>query len=445
MSRLAVIVITLTVLPWSGESFVSTIASFSGATAEIDSNLSQPHKISKRRARPYTRQQLQQQQQHPEQDSFSSSIVSSVISYRRSSSLLNAALITDPSSNGADKKGPGWHRRILGKISGRKRSKSSSSLPSSSIEQAEAQDGMVDTFVVYKEEESHKDFVVRNFDYLMPDSVLPVVQVDQESLSPLPKEFSPKQQGLTKAQSLSMPPVIDSEYFDVAITPAISKKAGKGVVATSKTRAQTKRGLVCRMLQNILVERLGQRWSIETPENLKVDVRESPDNYNNVLRLLFRGLFRAEATLSSDRIAFPTIRFSSIKLQMKEVTLNLMGFFVDKSNEDIQIVDNVHHGPHQRQSQNEQGLNSPKRSTDTASMKPTSKPRYPKQFDLHIEDLTMSRHDLLLSPCIKNGLRQLLINVLKDRGIRSNSIEITSIDILVGRQYRGVVERANEI
>jgi len=284
---------------------------------------------------------------------------------------------------------------------------------------------MVDTFVVYENDSQQQegDFVVRNFDLLVPDTVLPVVQVGQTKPSNLPKTISPEQIQ-TKTQSHSQPPVgIDSEYFDVAITPAISDTQGAVPEAsdTSDARANNKRGLVCRMLQNILMERLGERWPIETPENLTIDVRESPDNYNNMLRLLFRGLFRADATLSSERIVFPTIRFSSVKMQMEKVTLNLMGFFVDKSNEDIHLN---YHGPQPRQAQGT-ALQQP-----CVSTKASSKPRYPKQFDLHIEDLTMSRHDLLFSSSIKNGLRQLLINVLKDRGIRSNSIEITSIDIL---------------
>ncbi len=423
MSRLAVLAFTLTALPWSGESFVSTIASIPtcGTTRETNSNL-QPTR--KRRARHYTRLQLQHQQEKPEHDSytsFSSPVVSSVTSYKRSSSLLHAALINDPSSSGGDKKGPGWHRRIFGKISRRRGSKSSSSLPSSTIEQEEAQDGLVDTFLGVYEQDS--DFVVRNFDLFVPDTVLPVVQIDLEKSSNAPRVFSPEQLD-TKVLKQPNPPVIDSEYFDVAITPAIPKtKITKEQAASAVRATHAKRGMVCRMLENVLMERIGERWPIDTPQNLKVDVRESPDSYNNVLRLLFRGLFRADATLSSDRIVFPTIRFTSIKLQMEKVTLNLMGFFQDKSKDGIHLNADVHHGPYPRQG-------GPSKQS-AYNVKTTGKPRYPKQFDVHIEDLTMSRHDLLFSTSVKNGLRQLLINVLKDRGIRSNSIEITSIDILV--------------
>lgn len=430
MSRLAVLTFTLTAaLPWSGESFISTIDSSPRTSCTIrqtESSLQQIHKPSKRRTRHDTRRKIRYQQEeqpgYASHRTFSSPTISSIISYKRSSSLLHAALISDPSPNGGDKKGPGWHRRILGKISRRRGSKSSSSLPSSSIEQEEAQDGLVDTFLVYEHKDQDSgDFVVRNFDLMVPDSVLPVVQIDQETLSPEQIE----------TQKQSNPPVIDSEYFDVAITPAKSKTtettkdATPATSAASLTQSQTKRGLVCRMLGNILLERLGERWPIETPENLEVDVRESTDSYNNVLRLLFRGLFRADATISSDRIVFPTIRFSSIKLQMEKVTLNLLGFFQDKSNEDIRL--NVRHGPYPRHLQNHRQGDPSKLPVHSVS---TGKPRYPEQFDVHIEDLTMSRDDLLFSKSIKNGLRQLLINVLKDRGIRSDSIEIASIDIL---------------
>ena len=292
---------------------------------------------------------------------------------------------------------------------------------------------MVDTFVAYETGNEDNDFVIQNFDSMVPKTVLSVVDLTHHNPPTSPKVLSPEQRG-TKAHSLSVQPVIDSEYFDVAITPAISnteiaEDTSPDSPITSDIRDQQKRGMVCRMLQNVLLERFGERWPIETPENFSVDVRESPDNYNNVLRLLFRGLFRADATLSADRIAFPAIRFSGIKIQMEKVTLNLMGFFVDKSKEDSQLDVDVQHGPYPKQLHHHQH-----RPLYTVSTKPSSKPRYPKQFDLHIEELKMSREDLMLSPCVKNGLRQLLINILRDRGIRSNSIEITSIDILVSTQ-----------
>jgi len=457
MSRLAVLALTLTILPWYGESFVSTIAS--SDTTKTESSLAQSHgtrnyerqSIRRSRVRPHLERQLQQDHQpanDPNPSSLSSPIVTSIVSYRRSSLLLNAALLPDTSSStqveqgrrrgrsiDVDKKGSGWHRRILGKISRRRQSrgrKTSSSLPSTPIEHQEAQPG---TTVMYEKvcKDDDDAFVVRNFDLVDPDTVLSVVQVERKQISsgPLSPPLEVKQ---------SKPPVIDSAYFDVAITKATPDARAMTETSLAQEHASTitnqtsKRGLICRFLENFLMERIGQEWPTETPENLKINVRSSSDKYNNIGRLLFKAHYRAEATLSSDRIVFPMIRFSSIRLKMEKVTLNLIEFCKDKSNEDCDnhsMDDNVHKNHNGTQLQQHQG-NHPKRSinTDRVSTKAIGKGRYSKQFDIHIEDLTMSRHDLLFSSCVKNGLRQLLINVLKDRGIRSDSILITSIDIL---------------
>eukprot|EP00534_Pseudo-nitzschia_fraudulenta_P004467 CAMPEP_0201133962 /NCGR_PEP_ID=MMETSP0850-20130426/50259_1 /ASSEMBLY_ACC=CAM_ASM_000622 /TAXON_ID=183588 /ORGANISM="Pseudo-nitzschia fraudulenta, Strain WWA7" /LENGTH=452 /DNA_ID=CAMNT_0047404731 /DNA_START=131 /DNA_END=1489 /DNA_ORIENTATION=- len=321
-------------------------------------------------------------------------------------------------------------------------SKSSSSLPSSPIQHEEQTIGAVESYAVYNQgHHGSDDFLKRNFDLLDPDTVLPVVQVDQKHLSPSSRSSSIKVN--RKESRPSKVPTIDSEYFDVSITPAASDKGTSNSSesdATSTSNTNTKKGLICRLLENILTEKIGQRWTTETPDGLKVDVRSSPDNYNKIGRLLFKGLFRADATLSSDRIVFPMIRFSSVRIEMEQVTLNLMGFFLSKnnngddgnSNNDGNQGNQKHKNQWQKNRQENQHKTRRRGNTasDSVSAKTTGKVRYPKQFDLHIEDLTMSRHDLLFSPCIKNGLRQLLVNVLKDRGVRSDSIKITSIDIL---------------
>jgi len=468
MLNLAVLTLTLTALPWSGESFVSTITSSStggsGSTLSGSSVTNHHHEpyVQRSRRRFHTMRQLQEihpaQESHP---SFSSPTVSFLVSYRRSSSLLSSALLTDTSSsrrskrhrrwrrsNSAEKKGSGWHRRLLGKISFRRHSQgrpggsgSSSSLPSTWIEHQEAQ---TDTWgsVVMREEEAKNmsdDFVARNFELRTPGEILPVVEVDEKKSSPRPKVPSPE--APPKVQDRSIHPIIDSEYFDVSIKP-VTASSSQTIPVKSTTPTNTKKGLVCRLLKNVLMERIGQRWSTETPEGLEIDVRSSPDRYNNILRLFFRGMFRADATLSSNRIVFPTIRFSSIRLQMEQVTLSLLGFF--GSNQAYYQTfhsspnDSNSAGPEMQgmQRQNEQQDNqhrSRKRSdpaTSSRARKNIGKVRYPEQFDLHIEDLTMSQDDLLFSSSIKNGLRRLLINVLKDRGIRSDSVRITSIDIL---------------
>ena len=468
MSRLAILVVTLSSLPWSGESFVSTIASTTTTTSKP--NLPSCHTAngccqrSTRVGRSTTRRQLQQQQEPYQPFSFSTASTST--SYRRSSSLLKAALLTDPDSSGHGKrsgrgrncnddtvKKAGWHRRILGKIPWRRAQKMTPLRMIDIDEQGnEPQTATMKSSVMYQHahQNGDSDFVARNFNTLVPESVLPVVQIDQEKKKASLISSSSTSSSIeadSQVHRSSKPPSIDSEYFDVSIRPAISTTIGTtttGITTedttsttTSTNKSNTKnKGLVCRLLENILNERIGNRWSTESPEGLTVDVRPSLGKYNNIGRLLFKGHLRADATLASGRLIFPMIRFSSVRLEMERVTLNLMGFFNSNNNDN----NNDNNNPHQRQQQqrpleehqqrgrqSNNALASSSQSTTTT----TGKVRYPKQFDLHIEDLTMSRHDLLFSPCIKNGLRQLLVNVLKDRGLRSNSIRITSIDILV--------------
>ena len=454
MTRFAILAVTLGALSWPGDAFVSTIAS-SETTIREASNLPRchtpcechsPYSVPRRRGRP------QEVSVYPH---FSSSNLYSVISHRRSSSLT-AVLLNDSSSSGrgerggrgqkpddSDKKGPGWHRRILGKIPWRRQSQglrpgggpkyvSSSSLPFASVEQ-ERPDLLVESYGVYRD-----DFVIQNFDALTPESVLPIVQVDQKKKKEL---LSSKPHSSSKLEVSPKPPAtLDSEYLDVSITPAVYDEEGKTTKkgdhtkkgtssslttrTTSSSANTSRKGMIGRVLENILTERIGQRWTTESPEGLKVDVRSSPDKYyNNLGRLLFKGLYRADATLSSGRIVFPNIRFSSVRFELEQVTLNLMGFFSSRDNNANQNQDQGRMPQQQQKGQKQK--QSRHQTTDTV--------RYPNQFDIHIEDLTMSRHDLLFSSCIKNGLRGLLINILKDRGVRSNSIRITSIDILVSR------------
>ena len=402
MARFTALAFSLTLLPWSGESLISTQESHQAY-----------------RSRNYDHQQPS---------------AASIVSYRRSSSLLNAALLPEHSSPSIQAEGSPknvarkkrWHRRILGKISNRGKP---SSIPlSSSVEHQEARTGISESYIRYQQQgqkqgnrpknDQDTSFVVRNFDKVDADTVLPIIQVntEQEISQEISQAFPPKIQNAPPAK----PPFIDSAYYDVSITsntPGIRDvtEEPSSTIIQKQTTTTPKRGLVCRFLENFLREKIGEEWPIETPKKLEIDVRSSTDKYNNLGRLLFRQHYRAEATIESDRILFPMIRFSQVKLRMEKVTLNLVEFTKDKSHEDI---DGYYAG----------GSGKNVVATKTP---PSSHGRYSKPFDLHIDNLTMTKHDLMFSSSVKNGLRQLLINILKDRGLRSDSIKITSINILV--------------
>jgi hypothetical protein len=218
------------------------------------------------------------------------------------------------------------------------------------------------------------DFILRNFEAQSPDMILPEVgQVEQ--------------------------PAIDSEYYDVAVTR--SSTIVEPVPPSKKRRKATQRNigmasLIGRLLENTLTGII-VRNSAESPQNLKIQAFPR----GHLVPRLVRGMIYTDARVDAERLVFPAIRISSGSLEIKRMTLNLMGFL-----------------PNQRMS---------------------SSSRYPKQFDLHADDLTFSRHDLLFSPCIRNGLQGLLVRILKDRGVIASSIKVSSLDILVSALHASIL------
>lgn len=287
------------------------------------------------------------------------------------------------------------------------------------------------SFIVSHQDTNHKndsDFITKNFNTLNPELVFPInvspkLNNDKEkkTASSLSLISSNSMTVDTTADTKTGQDIIgidrnsesrltiDSEYFDVKLRPAAAVSANNE--AEEGLNVSRRRGLICRFLERILTERIGQRWSVELPEDLMIDVRPSLGKYNGVGRL-FRGHFRADATLSTGRIVFDPIRFSSLQIELEQVTLNFLGFF--QSNDEKSTI---------------QKKQCPKNTKHHWQQKKQNA-RYPKQFDLHIKDLTMSRQDLHFSPCVRNGLRRLLIKILKNRGVQTSSIKITSIDIL---------------
>jgi hypothetical protein len=70
------------------------------------------------------------------------------------------------------------------------------------------------------------------------------------------------------------------------------------------------------------------------------------------------------------------------------------------------------------------------RSRPSAS-KPTKRRRYPNQFDFVAHDMVFTQEDLFQSNCIRNGLRRLLVRILRSH-MTLSSVSITSIRILTG-------------
>jgi hypothetical protein len=229
------------------------------------------------------------------------------------------------------------------------------------------QETLLETISMYKNDEK---FISRNFEELTPEMVLPKVGPSGG---------------------------LDSEFFDVGITHAPTKNEFVKQPSVSRKQNVSLARVMGGMFENILTGII-VRNAVEEPVDLSVIAVPR----GNILSRLLRGRFSTDATVEAGRLIFRNIRISSGTLEIKRMTLNVMGFL-----------------PNQRPAQ--------------------SKTRYPKQFDLHADDLTFSRHDLMFSTCIRNGLQTLLVRILRDRGVLSSSIKVTSLDILVSKQLWTVV------
>jgi hypothetical protein len=253
-------------------------------------------------------------------------------------------------------------------------------------------EALMDSIDMYTNDDNeNREFILQNFEIVNPEQVLAeVIQSTADIAS------------LSNAQDANI--MIDEEFFDVAITAPTTAPNVQRRTRRSKNLSLPR--LVAGLIESVLTNRI-LKHSLELPEDLSVQVDPMA---SRLRRLLLRGQLQANVRLCTGRLVFAPIRFSKGKVELEKVTLNLLGFL-------------------------QQDKRTPQ--DNQSSQKPANKNvvRYPKQFDLHLEDLTMSRHDLLFSPCIKNGLRRLLINILQDRGLQSSSIRITSIDILVSSRH----------
>ena len=216
----------------------------------------------------------------------------------------------------------------------------------------------------YHQEYASNDFIVKNLEEIDPISIV-VLSADNEE---------------TCSQ-------IDTEFYNVNIVN-VSTPVLNGATSSSTKKTTGKAIFVSRWLGNIfeiIVTGIIQRNSKEPPQGLEIRVEPK----GNIMANLLRGQFRTNAELVVDRLAFPAIRMSGGRLEIKRLTLQLLGFLGQEGT------------------------------------------RFPKQFDLHAHDWIFSKDDLLESPCIRNGLRRLLVRILRDRGIQSSTIQVTSLDILV--------------
>jgi hypothetical protein len=409
-SKITLLVLFLsTTLPWSGEGFSNPSSTAGRTYGSTGSSFSNTSPSTRSLSSSSKRQQALAPFGHASITHHTSKITSPVIlkesltegeKKRRSRQLL--ATSGDTNNKNIGKR---WHKRLFSKFWHRSDA-STAVTPLRMTVMDDETAALLESITVYNNEE----FIFRNFDVLNPKEVLAgFVPSDDLMFQDAMKIDTIKSQ--TSVASANT--MIDSEFYDVAICPADVPSKNASEIKTKRQRSVRRISLslarlMAALIENILTSRVVNS-ALEVPENFVVQVEPLG---NSVRRLLLKGQLRANAKISTGRLVFAPIRFSKGSLELEGVTLNLFGFLQQQQ-------------PQQEQSENlEITMNKNSLRDDVV--------RYPKQFDIHVKDLTMSRHDLLFSPCVKNGLRELLINILKDRGVQSSSIRITSIDILVG-------------
>jgi len=195
-------------------------------------------------------------------------------------------------------------------------------------------------------------------------------------------------------------------------------------------------------------------WAVEPPANLQVRVSPASNLFGP---LLMRGHMHCNARVDFDRMVFEFIRLSGGSLEGNGLVLNLLGFTVDHSQSAGTPANNNADAPASstesvsaaaatavlaaaasHASNNDANAT----QTDQASSPPmilsllwkenAYSPRYQTPFDLYANDCILTQDDLFSSSCVKNGLKNLLVRILKGRGFRTSrkDVEINDISIL---------------
>jgi hypothetical protein len=218
------------------------------------------------------------------------------------------------------------------------------------------------------------DFIVAGFESKLPSDVFspdpkPLPDSRPDYLWVGPKDLSLEVEDLSEQSKQTQ-----QQKLAVSSTKIASPEPG-GSPATRVTRA---------WYQNLISDLL-DRWSKGSHVNLKVKCEPTPMS-------LFRGQIRCDASVDFDRIVFGAIRLSGGRLEAHRLAVNLLSF--------------------------------------TPDVIPTAPPRFPNQFDFVASNITFTQEDLFESPCIRNGLSNLLRRILKQTGVTSSTISIKSIEIL---------------
>lgn len=136
-----------------------------------------------------------------------------------------------------------------------------------------------------------------------------------------------------------------------------------------------------------LLEGLLDKWSQGAHVNMNVHCHPQSKTLD-----LVQGRFACDASVDFDRIVFGPIRMHRGRIEVSRLALGLWSL--------------------------------------TPSAIPIKGHRYLNQFEFYARNVTFTQEDLVQSKCIRNGLKNLLVRILKLQGTKAVRIIIEAIDIL---------------
>jgi hypothetical protein len=309
------------------------------------------------------------------------------------SSAVPAAQQDDGDRPGGKHGRSGWHRSVIKKVF-RKNKKGTTSLQETSSD------------VIEDPSLATPEFLLQNFDAMSPSSLFGTAHAPPSDLATFNLSEIPMlelQDTSFEVGSRADDSLLDSDALLASSTTDDDSKLiiedddddAASTDSESEGRSPLTR-ITSSVAENILTG-LVDRLSKGAHVNLSVKCAPNGNAYD-----LLRGHFQSDASVQFDRLVLPCMRMSGGRLEAHRLAINLWSFTPSSTS-----------------------------FSSTASSQTTKRRRlrYPNQFDFVAHDMTFTQDDLFQSNCVRNGLRRLLVRVLKNH-MTLSSVGITSIKIL---------------
>jgi len=365
---------------------------------------------------------------------------------------------------------PGWRQRVVSKFRRNKRQMKMQAVADEVIPHKNTMGlpANLDQFVLDNFEKLSPEQLFRTLEgtqYVLDDNVdflersleLPLVEttttLDNSATAVVIGEDENDTLDRTTTAASTAAVVSEDDGHDVFLDCTVAKSQLLGEAAASFEGGSSLRKLVRNWFQNLLTNTFTD-WAVEPPANLQVRVSPASNLFGP---LLMRGHMHCNARVDFDRMVFEFIRLSGGSLEGNGLVLNLLGFTVDHSQSAGTPANNNADAPasstesvsaaaatavlaaaashasnnHANATQTDQA-SSPPMILSLLWKENAYSPRYQTPFDLYANDCILTQDDLFSSSCVKNGLKNLLVRILKGRGFRTSrkDVEINDISIL---------------